>query len=176
MSELKKSFLRWAWPNVLLLEVQEQELWISILWANCTYLSKIIRSNLVTVLAVLPFLPYSWYWRFKRGISTVAAHITSVVLGSIIEWIVLGHSVLGCCNTEKLRDGVLIPCLIWLLASTHINSLISPMTVNQPRSNIFTDGGSIFYAFSPISLIFQLLSLSFYELESEFMWALIPCF
>ena len=45
------------------------------------YLSKIIRSNLVTMVVVVPFLPYTHYWQFKMsGGTQFASNIVRTVL------------------------------------------------------------------------------------------------
>ena len=53
------------------------------------YLSKIVRSSFVTVVAVLPFLPYTYYYQYQGGVSSVVVYTTRFVIGGII-YVLLG--------------------------------------------------------------------------------------
>lgn len=48
------------------------------------YLSKIVRSDIVIVLVMVPVLPYTYYWQFHSGTSTVEENIVRTVTGSVI--------------------------------------------------------------------------------------------
>lgn len=62
------------------------------------YLSKIVRSNLITVVVVVPFLPYLYYMQYKDAIDTDKGNIIWSAIGSII-FVFLG--VLAICIRKK---------------------------------------------------------------------------